>query len=82
MEMDLCLLTCTRWPHQHSNRLHEQDQANGTGEPLSTNYCHENLKLQCTHHAVGDAKEDAEDHQRCVAISLGTNVKCTLKGLF
>lgn len=72
----LCLLTCTRWPHQHSNGLHEQDQAYGTGELLSTNYCHENFKLQRTHHAVRYAKEDAEDHQRDIVLGLGTNMKC------
>lgn len=68
-------LTCTRWPHQHSNGLHEKHKANGTGELLSTDNCHENFKLQGTHHPIGDAKKDTEYHQRGIVFGLGTNIK-------
>lgn len=62
--------TCTRWPHQHGNGLHEQDQADGAGELLGAHYGHQNLELQRPHHAVGDPKEDAEDHQSGVVPGL------------
>lgn len=67
------LLTCARWSHQHSNGLHEKHQADGTGELLGTDNGHEDFELQCPHHAVGDAKEDAEDHQSVVVLGLRAN---------
>lgn len=63
-------LTCARRSHQHGNGLHEKNQADGAGELLGAHDRHEDFELQRAHHAVGDAEEDAEDHQRVVVLGL------------
>lgn len=76
-ETDVCenvcftgVLTCSRRPYEDSHGLHQQHQTNGTGELLCPYNSHQNLKLECPHHAVRHAKENTEDYQSWIVVGL------------
>uniref|UniRef100_A0A480IY48 Monocarboxylate transporter 4 n=1 Tax=Sus scrofa TaxID=9823 RepID=A0A480IY48_PIG len=64
-------LASRRGPDEHGYGLQQQHEADGAGELLGAHDGHEHLELQGPHHAVGDAEEDAEDHQAAVVAGRG-----------
>lgn len=68
--MRVWVLTCSRGTYKYSNSLHQQHQANGTGELLRPDDSHKNLELECPHHAIRHAKEYTEDYQSHIVVSL------------